>query len=39
MSISVGIGLAVNREKLQFHQKAGLVIAISAAIVLAAVTV
>lgn len=37
--VAVVLGLAVNREKLQRHQKAGLVIAISAAIILAAVTV
>lgn len=37
--IAVLLGLAVNRERLAFHQKAGLVVAIAAAVTLAALTV
>jgi drug/metabolite transporter (DMT)-like permease len=36
--VAVILGLLVNRERLQFHQKSGLVLAIIAAIVLAAIT-
>lgn len=36
--ISVLLGLAVNRERLAFHQKIGLIVAIAAAVTLAALT-
>ena len=36
--IAVILGLAVNREKIQFHQKFGLILAIFSAIILAAIT-
>lgn len=36
--VAVILGLLVNRERLQFHQKTGLILAIIAAIVLAAIT-
>ena len=36
--IAVILGLFVNKEKIQFHQKCGLVLAIFAAIFLAAIT-
>ena len=39
VTIVVILGLVVNREKLQLHQKIGLIIAVLAAIVLVAVTV
>lgn len=37
--IAVLLGLAVNRERLEFHQKVGLIAAIAAAVTLAAMTV
>ena len=37
--VAVLLGLFINREKLQFHQKIGLILAIASALTLAAVTV
>ena len=37
--LAVILGLLVNREKLQFHQKFGLTVAVVSAIVLAGITV
>ena len=36
--IAVILGLTINKEKIKFHQKIGLVMAIISAIVLAAIT-
>ncbi len=36
--ITVLLGLTINRERLEFHQKLGLVTALIAAVVLAAIT-
>ena len=37
--VAVLLGLFINREKLQFHQKIGLILAIASALTLAAVTI